>query len=101
MISLRRNHAGVRMNTQAEVAQYLSLGNPANFNGEVITGYITSPKDNSDVFVVYNSGANRYVNLPAGTWTQVANTAGATNVTGLSATALVEGTAVTVFTKPH
>jgi pullulanase len=101
LISLRRNHVGLRMNTNAEIAQYLALGVPAEFNGEVVTGTITNPRDTTDLFVVYNSGANRYVNLPLGTWTQVANAAGVTNVTGLSATALVEGTAVTVFTKPH
>ncbi len=101
MIAFRRSHAGLRMNTNTEIAQYLILGNPANFNGEVITANIINPKDSADMFVVYNSGANRFVNLPAGIWTQSANSVGAANVTGLSATALVEGTAVTVFTKLH
>ena len=100
-ISFRRNHSGVRMNTQSEVSQYLAIGNAANYNGEVITGYITSPKDNSELFIVYNSGANRAIDLPSGTWTQVLNTTGANTVNNLSSTVVVEGTAVTVFTKPH
>jgi len=101
MISLRRSNVGLRMNTNTEVAQYLALGVPAEFYGEVVTGTITNPRSSTDLFVVYNSGANRYVNLPSGTWTQIANANGATSVTGLSGSALVEGTAVTVFSKPH
>ena len=101
LISLRRSHVGLRMNTNAEIGQYLSVARPAEFGGEVVTGYINNPRDTYDLFVVYNSGGNRYVNLPAGTWTQVANATGATNVGGISAMALVEGTAVTVFRKPR
>ena len=79
----------------------MAIGNAANYNGEVITGYVTNPKDSSELFVVYNSGGNRYIDLPSGTWTQVLNTTGVNMLNNLSATALVEGTAVTVFTKPH
>ncbi len=71
------------------------------FNGELVTNYITYPTDNADLFVVYSSGANRYVNLPAGNWTQVLNSTGASNVTGLSSAVMVEGTSVTVFAKAH
>ncbi|ACE85259.1 alpha-amylase family glycosyl hydrolase [Cellvibrio japonicus] len=101
LISLRRNHAGLRMNTNAEIAQYLAVARPAEFGGEVVTGHITNPRDNHDLFVVYNSGGNRYVSLPPGSWTQIADTNGATHITGISAVALVEGTAVTVFRKPR
>lgn len=101
MIALRRAHAGLRMTTNAEIAQYLTVARPSEFSGEVVTGHIKSPSDSHELFVVYNSGSNRYVNLPVGTWTQVANTSGATNVANLSAMALVEGTAVTVFRKPY
>lgn len=101
LINLRRSHPGLRMTTNAEIAQHLAVARPAEFGGEVVTGHITSPRDSHDLFIVYNSGANRFVNLPAGVWTQVANTTGATNLTNLSAMAQVEGTAVTVFRKPR
>ncbi len=101
LINLRRSHAGLRMTTNAEIAQHLAVARPAEFGGEVVTGHITSPRDSHELFIVYNSGANRFVNLPAGVWTQVANTTGATNLTNLSAMAQVEGTAVTVFRKPR
>lgn len=101
MINLRRSHVGMRMNTNAEIVQYLAVGRPAEFGGEVVTGHITNPRDTYDLFIVYNSGGNRYVNLPAGIWTQVANTTGSTNLANLTAMALVEGSAVTVFRKPR
>jgi pullulanase len=100
MVALRRAHSGLRMKTNADISQYMTVARPAEFGGEVVTAYITAPQDTHKLFVVYNSGNNRYLNLPAGTWTQVANTNGATNVTGLSAMALVEGTAVSVFSQP-
>lgn len=101
LIGLRRSHSGMRMTTNAEIAQYLTVGRPAEFGGEVVTGHISDPRDTHDLFIVYNSGGNRYVNLPAGTWTQVANANGATDLGNLSAMALVEGTAVTIFRRPR
>ncbi|BFM13369.1 hypothetical protein R50072_35220 [Simiduia litorea] len=97
LIALRKTHAGLRMTSQADVAQYLSVARPGEFSGQVVTGYINYPSDSHNLFVVYNSGANVYVNLPAGNWTRVADADGATQVAGLSGSALAEGTAVTVF----
>lgn len=100
LIALRKTHAGLRMQSNSDIAQYLSVTRPAEFGGQLVTGHITHPADSHDLFVVYNSDGNVYVNLPAGSWTQVADSNGATNVAGLTGTALVEGTAVTVFRKP-
>ncbi|MDN3637385.1 alpha-amylase family glycosyl hydrolase [Simiduia curdlanivorans] len=99
LISLRKAHAGLRMNTNAEIAQYMALSRPAEFGGQVVTGHITYPSDSHNLFVVYNSGNNVYVNLPTGNWTRVADANGAANAAGLSGTALVEGSAVTVFSQ--
>ncbi len=99
LINLRRARPGLRMTSQSDVSQYLNAGRPAEFGGQVVTGHITYPGDSYDLFVVYNSGPNQYVNLPAGSWTRIADANGAANMANLSGSALVEGTAVTVFSK--
>lgn len=99
LIGLRKQHAGLRMTTQADINQYLAVGRPGEFDGQVVTGHITYPGDSHNLFVVYNSGNNAYVNLPAGSWTRVADAEGAASQSGLSGSALAEGTAVTVFTQ--
>jgi pullulanase len=81
------------------VGQYLAVSRPDEFGGEVVTGHITNPNDNVDLFVVYNSGNGRSVNLPGGTWTQITNASGATSVPNLSGMATVDGSVVTVFSK--
>jgi pullulanase len=48
-----------------------------------------------DTVVVYNSGGNINVTLPAGSWTKVFDTTGAVSKTDTTC----EGTAVTVFKK--
>ncbi len=98
LIELRRQHAGLRMNSNQEIAQYLSVNRPEQFAGQVITGYITDPSDSHNLFIVYNSGNNQTVSLPAGTWTKVADANGAANAS-VSGSAMVEGTAVTLFTQ--
>lgn len=99
LINLRRSHLGLRMRTTAEIGQYLLVKRPDEFGGEVVTGHITNPNDSVDLFVVYNSGPSRSVNLPAGSWTQIANVSGATNLANLSGMATVEGSVVSVFSK--
>ncbi|MDO6707208.1 alpha-amylase family glycosyl hydrolase [Photobacterium sp. 1_MG-2023] len=99
LIALRRHHAGLRMTSNQDIANYLSVSRPDAFGGQVVTGYITDPKDTHDLFVVYNSGNNQTISLPSGTWTLAADATGARNQTGLSGQVLVEGTAVTVFTQ--
>ncbi len=99
LIALRRNHAGLRMNSNAEIAQYMSVSRPDSNAGQLVTAHITDPSDSHNLFVVYNSGNNQSVSLPAGSWTQVANATGASQQSGLSGTVTVEGTAVTVFSQ--
>lgn len=101
LIALRRAHAGLRMTDQNAIAQYMSVGRPAEFGGQVVTAHITYPGDSHDLFLVYNSGANQFINLPAGSWTRLADAGGAAHVPGLTGSALAEGTAVTVFGKPR
>ncbi|MFT6985779.1 MAG: pullulanase [Psychromonas sp.] len=97
LINLRRNHAGMRMNTNQEIAQHMVVDRPDIYGGQVVSGYITYPDDNQNLFIVYNSGNNQNITLPSGSWTKVADANGAATVSGLSGTALVEGTAVTIF----
>ncbi|MEE1674742.1 alpha-amylase family glycosyl hydrolase [Agarivorans aestuarii] len=99
LIELRRKHAGLRMNTSQEIAQYLNVSRPDQFGGQVITGHITDPSDSHNLFIVYNSGNNQTVSLPAGNWTKVADANGAVNTSNLSGNTVVEGTAVTLFTQ--
>ncbi len=98
LISLRRQHAGLRMNSNQEIAQYLSVSRPEQYAGQVITGYITDPSDSHNLFIVYNSGNNQSITLPAGSWTKVADANGAANAS-VSGSTVVEGTAVTMFTQ--
>lgn len=97
MINIRRSHAGMRMNTNKEIDQYMVVDRPDGYAGQVVSGYITYPEDNQNLFIVYNSGNNLNITLPLGSWTKVADANGAASVPGLSGTTLVEGTAVTIF----
>ncbi|WP_028862995.1 alpha-amylase family glycosyl hydrolase [Psychromonas aquimarina] len=99
LISLRRSHAGMRMNTNQEIAQYMVVDRPDAFAGQVVSAYITYPEDSKKLFIVYNSGNNQNITLPSGNWTKAADANGASNISGLSGSAVVEGTAVTVFTQ--
>jgi len=99
LIALRRNHAGLRMTSNQDIANYLTPSRPDAFGGQIVTSHITYPQDSHNLFVVYNSGNNQTISLPAGNWTLAANANGAQNQTGLSGNVLVEGTAVTVFTQ--
>ncbi|MEI8593460.1 alpha-amylase family glycosyl hydrolase [Photobacterium sp. Hal280] len=101
LIALRRNHPGLRMPSNQDIANYLTVSRPAEFGGQLVTGYITYPQDTHHLFVVYNSGNNQTISLPAGDWTLVADASGARHQTGLSGSVVVEGTAVTVFTQPR
>lgn len=101
LINLRRSHVGLRMRTSADISKYLYVQRPDEFGGEVVTGHITNPGDSVDLFVVYNSGNGRSVNLPGGTWTQITNASGAINGANFSGMAAVEGSVVTVFSKPR
>lgn len=101
LINLRRSHAGLRMTSNAQISQYLAVSRPAEFGGEVVTGHITNPNDSDDLFIVYNSGNGRFVNLPGGSWTQITNVNGSTSVSNLSGMANVDGSVVTVFSKPR
>ena len=86
------------MNSNQEIAQYLSVSRPEQYAGQVITGYITDPSDSHNLFIVYNSGNNQSITLPAGSWTKVADANGAANAS-VSGSTVVEGTAVTLFTQ--
>jgi pullulanase len=97
LIALRRAHPGLRMNSNQEIAQYLKVNRPNSYGGQVVTGYIDNPEDGHKLFLVYNSGGNRQITLPAGSWTKIADASGAKNEGGLSGSALCEGTSVTVF----
>lgn len=97
LVALRKAHAGLRMTSNSQISQYLQVNRPADAGGQLVTGLITAPADSHRLFVVYNSGNNRSVTLPAGSWSKVADANGAVNVTGLSGAVTVEGTAVTVF----
>lgn len=99
LIALRRNHAGLRMTSNQDIASYLTVSRPAESGGQLVTGLITYPQDTHNLFVVYNSGSNQTISLPAGDWTLVADASGARQQTGLSGSVVVEGTAVTVFTQ--
>ncbi|MGY5451624.1 alpha-amylase family glycosyl hydrolase [Agarivorans sp. MS3-6] len=99
LIALRRNHAGLRMNTTQEIDQYLTVSRPDQFGGQVITGHITDPSDSHNLFIVYNSGNNQTVSLPAGSWSKVADASGAVQSATVSGNAFVEGSAVTLFTQ--
>lgn len=99
LIALRRNHAGLRMTSNQDIANYLTVTRPDAFGGQLVTGYITYPQDTHNLFVVYNSGNHQNISLPAGNWTLAADASGAQNQPGLSGNVIVEGTAVTVFTQ--
>ncbi|WP_330960969.1 alpha-amylase family glycosyl hydrolase [Photobacterium sp. 53610] len=99
LIALRRNHAGLRMTSNQDIANYLTVTRPDAFGGQLVTGYITYPQDTHNLFVVYNSGNHQTISLPAGNWTLAADASGAQNQPGLSGNVVVEGTAVTVFTQ--
>ncbi|UTM59605.1 alpha-amylase family glycosyl hydrolase [Photobacterium sp. CCB-ST2H9] len=99
LIALRRNHAGLRMTSNQDIANYLTVTRPDAFGGQLVTGYITYPQDTHNLFVVYNSGNHQTISLPAGNWTLAADASGAQNQPGLSGNVIVEGTAVTVFTQ--
>lgn len=99
LIALRKNHAGLRMTSNNDIARYLTPSRPAAFSGQVVTSHITYPQDTHNLFVVYNSGNNQTIALPSGNWTLKAIANGAQSQTGLSGSVTVEGTAVTVFTQ--
>ncbi len=99
LINLRRSHAGMRMNSNQEIAQYMVVDRPDIYGGQVVSAYITYPDDSQNLFIVYNSGNNQNITLPSGSWTKVADANGAANVSGLSGSAVVEGTSVTIFTQ--
>lgn len=101
LMALRKAHPGLRMTSNQDIASYMSVTRPDAFGGQLITGYIRYPSDTHNLFVVYNSGNNQSITLPAGNWTRVADASGAVSVGGLSGQTLVEGTAVTVFTQPR
>lgn len=97
LIAIRKANAGLRMRTNDEIAQRMTVSRPTAFGGQVITSHIQHPE--GVLFVVYNSGTNQNIALPAGTWTKIADTNGASNVTGQTGTVSCEGTAVTIFKK--
>lgn len=99
LINLRRSHAGMRMNTNQEIAQHMVVDRPDTYGGHVVSAYITYPEDNQNLYIVYNNGNNVDITLPSGSWTKVADANGETSVSGLSGTAVVEGTSVTIFTQ--
>jgi len=89
------------MNTREDIEQYLIMDTDIvnNTDGHVISAHSTYPDDSNELFIVFNNDSNKKIQLPAGNWTQIADASGATNIMGLSDSAAIEGTAVTIFRK--
>jgi pullulanase len=98
LIALRNAHPGFRLNSWDEINTNMTTYR----DGSVVVSQINADANGDtadEIIVVYNSGNNYNVSLPAGSWTKVFDINGSVNVAGLSGSAIAEGTAVTVFVK--
>ncbi|WP_309382574.1 alpha-amylase family glycosyl hydrolase [Cerasicoccus frondis] len=102
VIGYRLDHPGFRMNTWQEIDNNINTYSPAT---GVMVNHIHGADNNGDswseIFVIYNSGPNTAVTLPAGDWHVAIEKAdpseGNDRIVNGSITA--EGTAVTVLYK--